>query len=72
MKLVKATKNHLIYELSKTEQNTFEVDNGFKYVLFLKEDYEDCKPTFKDDIGWQDYETDTLEEAIEFSLSYYG
>ena len=70
MKLVKTTKNHLIYELSEKEQNSIEVDNGFKYVLFLKENYEDFKPTFKYDIGYQDWETDTLEEAIQFSLSY--
>ena len=70
MKLVKTTKNHLIYELSEKEQNSIEVDNGFKYVLFLKDDYEDYKPTFKYDIGYQDWETDTLEEAIQFSLSY--
>ena len=70
MKLVKTTKNHLIYELSEKEQNSIEVDNGFKYVLFLKENYEDCKPTFRYDIGYQDWETDTLEEALQFSLSY--
>lgn len=70
MKLVKSTKKHLIYELSEKEQNSYEVDNGYKYVLFLKEDYEDYKPTFKYDIGYQDWEADTLEEAIQFSLSY--
>ena len=70
MKLVKTTKNHLIYELSKKEQSSIEVDNGFKYVLFLKDNYEDYKPTFKYDMGYQDWEADTLEEAIQFSICY--
>ena len=70
MKLVKTTKKHLIYELSEKELNSIEDENYFKYVLFLKEDYEYSKPTFKHDIGYQDWEADTLEEAIKFSLSY--
>lgn len=67
MKLVKTTKKHYIYELSEKEQNSVEVDNGFKYVLFCKDSYVDYKPSFKYDIGYQDWETDTLQEAIEFS-----
>lgn len=70
MKLVKTTKYHYIYELSEKEKNSVEVENGFNYVLFLKENYQDFKPNFKLDIGYQDWETETLEEAIEFSLCY--
>lgn len=70
MKLVKTTKKHLIYELSEKEQRSEEVDNGFKYVLFLKEDYEDYKPSFKYDIGYEEWEADTLEEALQFSLNH--
>lgn len=51
MKKIKTTKHHYIYELTEKEMNTPEVDNGFKYVAFLKDNYEDFKPTFKDDIG---------------------
>ena len=70
MKLVKTTKNHFIYELTEKERNTEEVDNGYNYILFLKDNYEDCKPSFKYDIGYQDWEADTLEEALEFSNNY--
>ena len=70
MKLVKTTKHHFIYELTEKERNSEEVDNGFKYVLFLKSNYEDYKPTFKYDIGYQDWETETLEEALGFSNTY--
>ena len=56
MKLIKTTKKHYIYELSEKEMNSPEVDNGFKYLAYLKENYEDYKPSFKYDIGYQDYE----------------
>lgn len=68
MKLIKTTKHHYIYELIEKEQKR--VENGYKYVLFLKANYEDFKPNFKDDIGYEDWEADTLEEAIQFSASY--
>lgn len=70
MKLIKTTKTHFIYELSEKEMNTKEVDNGFKYLAYLKENYEDFKPCFKYDIGYQDYETDTLESMIEWVNCY--
>lgn len=70
MKLVKTTKHHYIYELSEKEQKSEEVENGYKYLLFLKDNYEDYKPSFKDDIGYEDWEADTLEEAMQFSASY--
>lgn len=70
MKLIKTTKYHYIYELSEKEQKSEEVKNDYKYLLFLKDNYEDFKPNFKDDIGYEDWETDTLEEAMQFSASY--
>lgn len=70
MKLVKTTKKHFIYELSEKEMNTPEVDNGFKYVAFLKENYPDQKPTFKYDIGYEDWEEDSLEAMIEWCECY--
>lgn len=70
MKLIKTTKTHFIYELSEKEQKSPEIDNGFKYVLFLKSNYEDFKPSFKYDIGYQDFEADSLKEALNFSKSY--
>ena len=70
MKLIKTTKKHFIYELSEKEMNSPEVDNGFKYVAFLKDNYEDQKPTFKYDIGYQDREEDSLEAMIEWCNRY--
>lgn len=70
MKKIKTTKKHYIYELTEKEMNTPEVDNGFKYVAFLKENYEDFKPTFKDDIGYQDWEEDNLDAMIEWCNNY--
>lgn len=67
MKLIKTTKHHYIYELSEKEKNS---SNGYKYLLFNKADYEDFKPNFKDDLGYEDWGSDTLEEAIQFSASY--
>lgn len=67
MKLVKTTKKHYIYELSEKEQNDIYVGNSYKYILFLKEDYKDFKPSFKYDLGYQDWCTETLKEALEFS-----
>lgn len=67
MKLVKTTKKHYIYELTEKEMNSKEVDSGYRYVLFLKENYEDCKPSFRYDIGYQDFEADTLEEALQYA-----
>ena len=67
MKLIKTTKNHYIYELSKKEQ---EEVCGFKYALFLKSNYEDYKPNFKYDIGYQDWESDKLEEALLYAYNY--
>lgn len=69
MKLIKTTRYHFIYELSEKEQKSPEV-NGYKYVLFLKENYEDYKPSFKYDIGCQDWEADSLKEAMAFSKNY--
>lgn len=67
MKLVKTTKKHFIYELTEKEKQDARVDNGYNFVLFSKADYEDYKPRFNDDIGYEDWQADTLEEAIEFS-----
>jgi ATP-binding cassette subfamily B protein len=53
-----------IFTLIDTQE---EVDNGYRYVLFLKENYEDCKPSFRYDIGYQDFEADTLEEALQYT-----
>lgn len=70
MKKIKTTKKHLIYELTEKERNSVEVDNGYRYVAFLKENYEDFAPTFRDDIGYQDYEEDNLEALIEWCNCY--
>lgn len=68
MKLIKTTKNHYIYELSEKEQS--KIENSYKYLLFNKANYEDYKPTFKDDKGYEDWQTDTLNEALDFSINY--
>lgn len=68
MKLVKTTKKHYIYELSAKEKK--ELNSDYNFVLFAKDNYEDCKPTFNYDIGYQEFETDTLENALEFSKNY--
>lgn len=67
MKLIKTTKHHYIYELSEKEQTS---SNGYKYVLFNKANYEDYKPSFKYDMGNEDWQTDTLDEALDFSINY--
>ena len=67
MKLIKTVKKHYIYELSEKEQKEV---CGFKYALFLKANYEDYKPSFKYDIGYQDWESDTIKEALEFANNY--
>lgn len=68
MKLVKTTKHHFIYELSEKEQS--KIENGYKYLLFNKANYEDYKPSFQYDIGYEDWQTDTLNEALDFSINY--
>lgn len=67
MKLVKTTKKHYIYELNEREKK--KTENSFNFLLFAKSDYEEMKPKFDYDLGSQDWETETLKEAIEFSLS---
>lgn len=70
MKKIKTTKYHIIYELTEREMQSPEVDNGYRYVAFLKSNYEDYNPTFKDDIGYQDWEEDSLEAMIEWCECY--
>ena len=70
MKKIKTTKYHYIYELSEKEMNKPEVDNGFRYVAFLKENYEDQMPSFSYDIGYQDWEDDNLDTMLEWCNSY--
>ena len=67
MKLVKTTKLHFIYQLTDKEMK--ENDYTSPFLLFLKSSYPDSKPTANIDIGYEDWETDTLEEAIEWSKS---
>lgn len=67
MKLVKTTKLHFIYQLTDKEMK--ENDYTSPFLLFLKSSYPDSKPIANIDIGYEDWETDTLEEAIEWSKS---
>ncbi|MCL2631276.1 MAG: hypothetical protein FWD49_07160 [Firmicutes bacterium] len=72
MKLVKSIKKHLIYELSEKELERAERDNlsYCRFQLYLKSNYEDIKPTYSYDLGYADWEAETLELALDFALSY--
>ena len=65
MRLVKTTQMHFIYRLTEKEMKEYSYTSPF--LLFLKSSYVDCKPTASLDIGYEDWEADTLEEAIEWS-----
>lgn len=69
MLLVKSTKKYWIYSLSDREKLVAKKEydvSGINYLIYLKSNYEDSKPSFKYDFGYQDWEASTLEEAIEF------
>ena len=72
MKRITSKKKHYIYELTDREIKQNE-NNGLDYMpyqLYLKENYEDCKPTFYLDLGYADWETMTLAQALEWAENY--
>ena len=72
MVLVKTTKKYWIYALSDKEKQIANKDygvTGVNYLIYLKSNYDDLRPSFKYDFGCQDWEASTFEEAVEFCES---